>query len=143
MTGIGAEKLPAPKDGHRWMKHGLWIALNGRKIDGRSKLGKAMAMLRGELVKHVGGEPSIIEAILIERITAKTIKCHLYETGVLSDPASSQGSRDHYLAMANSLRLDCGLLGLKPKAANKVLDLQTYIAMKEREKERAKEGSDE
>lgn len=124
------KNLPAKKEGYSPVKHGLWMAFNRSKVDGRTKLGKTMTLLRNELVKHCGGSPSITQTILIERIISKSIKCHLYETGVLSNPTGSQGSRDHYLACANSLRLDIALLGLEPKL-NKIMDLDSYIKQKE------------
>ena len=87
-----------------------------------------MAILRMELVKHCGGEPSIAEGILIDRVIAKVLRCRLYEVGLLSD--QTLGSRDHYLAVANSLRLDLQALGLERKVKD-VLDLEKYLKVKE------------
>lgn len=132
MTGE-AQNLPelqARKRQYKRLKHGLWSLFNETKIDGRTHLGKAIALLRRELVDHLGGSPSIVESLLIDRIIAKSIKCFLYERKTLSNPAISYGSRDIYLATANSLRLDIQCLGLKKKA-KKILDLDSYLRQKE------------
>jgi hypothetical protein len=129
------DRLPVKKNQDMRIRHTLWTTFKKSKIDGRTALGKTMSFLRRELVRHCGGSPSITETIIIERAIAKTIKCHLYELSVLSDPANSPGSRDHYLALSNSLRLDLQALGLKPKAAEKVLDLKSYVKEKYGKKE--------
>jgi hypothetical protein len=117
----------------RPIKTGLWSDLRGVHVDGRSRLGKWMNHLRGELVTHVGGEPSIAESILIEQIVIKTLKSHLYHTGLFKD--KSFGSKDHALAVQNSIRLDLMALGLK-KRTRKIMDLTDYIKARDAEKER-------
>lgn len=94
-------------------KHAIWIDFKRVKLDQRSKLAKTIKFIRGELVRHVGGAPSVAQSILIDRVVYKTIKCYLWETNFFSE--REQGSRDHYLALANSLRLDLALLGLAEK----------------------------
>jgi hypothetical protein len=113
-----------PATSGRKPKHALYVDFRKAKVDGRSRLGKTMSFLRKELVKHLGGSPSIMQSILIERVISKTIKCHLYEVGILEDV--QQGSRDYYLACANSLRLDLMALGLQAKVKDP-LDLTTYL----------------
>jgi hypothetical protein len=117
-------KLPIAKAGNTRTKHLLWVDFRRVKLDGRTALAKAINLMRSELTKHVGGAPSITQSLLIERITHKAIKAHIYETNYLR--SIEQGSKDHYLALVNSLRLDLQCLGLKPKAA-KVLDLSEYL----------------
>jgi hypothetical protein len=109
-------KLPARRDRHHPVKSCLWIAFKKAKIDGRTSLGKTMALLRKELIQYIGGSPSIPQKILIDRVVNKSIRCHLYEMGVITDPTI--GSRDHYLALSNSLRLDLQALGLDKKTGN-------------------------
>jgi len=106
-------KLPDQRGKHTPIKSALWIDFKKAKIDGRTSLGKTMALLQKELIQHIGGSPSIPQKILIDRIVNKSIRCHLYEMGVITDPTI--GSRDHYLALANSLRLDLQALGLDKK----------------------------
>jgi len=126
----GDSKLPAKKNRHSTAKHALWVDFNRVKIDGRSKLAKTMKFLRHELQRHLGGSPTIGESILIDRIVSKTIKCSLYEAGFFSSD-NRQGSRDHYLALANSLRLDLQTLGIK-RRGGEGLDLDKYLKLKEK-----------
>jgi hypothetical protein len=121
----GAAKRPREYTAHP-AKHGLWIDFKAAKIDGRTGLGKAIRLMRAELIRHVGGRPTIAQKILIDRITHKTIKAHLYEMGVLQE---DQGSKPHYLALVNSLRLDLQALGLKG-SGEKILDLNEYLKNK-------------
>jgi hypothetical protein len=116
----------------RPIKSGLWSDLRGVHIDGRSRMGKWMARLRVELIAHVGGEPSVAKSILIEQIVIKTLKSHLYHVGLFKD--KSFGSKDHALAVQNSIRLDLMALGLQ-KRARKVLSLDEYLQQKNTEKE--------
>ena len=122
-------KLPAQKATDKRVKSGLWIDFKRVKLDGRTALAKMMNLIKREMVKHVGGEPSIAQAILIERVVHKAIKAYIYETNFFSNP--NQGSKDHYLALVNSLRLDLTALGLE-KRVKKILDLTEYLNQKEK-----------
>jgi hypothetical protein len=116
----------------RPIKSGLWSDLRGLHVDGRSRLGRWMNKLRNELARHVGGEksqPTVCESILIEQIVIKTLKSHLYHVGLFRDKAF--GSRDHALAIQNSIRLDLMALGLQ-KRASKVYDLEEYLKTKQK-----------
>lgn len=95
------------------LKTAFWVDFRRLRLDKRTKLAKTIAFLRKELTNHVGGEPSIAQSILIDRVVHKVVKAHLYEQGFLSNP--EQGNRDHYLALVNSLRLDLQALGLQAK----------------------------
>ncbi len=108
----------------RTIKTGLWSDLRGVHIDGRSRLGRWMNYLRGELIRHCGGEPSVAESILIEQVVIKTLKSHLYHVGLFKD--KSFGSKDHALAVQNSIRLDLMALGLQRRAKN-VTNLEEYL----------------
>lgn len=118
-------------------KHGLFAIFNEAKLDGRTRLGKTVRFLRKELTKHCGGNPSISERILIDRIIQKTIKCHLYEMGLLGNPG--QGAKDHYLALANSLRHDLQALGIK-KRADGYMGLKDYLERRQSEHHRSDPG---
>jgi len=122
----------------RTIKTGLWSDLRGVHIDGRSRLGKWMNHLRGELIKHCGGEPSVAESILIEQIVIKTLKSHLYHVGLFKD--KSFGSKDHALAVQNSIRLDLLVLGLQ-RRTKKIVDLNDYLAQKEKIEKREDSSS--
>lgn len=112
-------------------KSGLWVAFNSAKLDRRTRLSIWIEKTRKELVEELGGSLTVQQKILVARTIMKMAKCHLYEMGVLCNPANSTGSRDYYLALSNSLRLDLAVLfpdGLRRK--EKVLDLNEYIKEK-------------
>ena len=120
-------KLPTKNKYNSRAKHCLWVDFKSVKLDGRTALAKAINLMRRELVKHVGGKPSIAEALLIERVVHKSVKAFLYETNYFWD--QNQGSEAHYLALVNSLRLDLQTLGLK-RQGKKILDLNEYLNKK-------------
>ena len=102
----GKSKLPIAKGGNPRTKHLLWVDLKTVKLDGRTALAKKINSLRRELVEHVGGKPSIVERLLIERMVHKAIKAFLYETNYYSEKV--QGSEDHHYALVASLRREIG-----------------------------------
>jgi len=110
------------------IKHGIWADLKGLHVDRRTRLGKWMDHLRSALIHHCGNEPSVAESILIEQIVIKTLKVHLYHVGLFHN--KSFGSKDHALAIQNSIRLDLMALGLK-RRPGKVLDLESYLKSKQ------------
>lgn len=112
---------------NRSLMHGLYSMFRAGKVDHRTRLGKTVKYLRNELINHCGGSPSVAERLLIDRIIQKAIKCHLYEMGILKNP--DQGSRDHYLALANSLRHDLQALGIKRKSES-FTGLKDYLEKK-------------
>jgi hypothetical protein len=97
-----------------------------------------MDRLRTELIKHVGGEPTVAESILIEQIVIKTLKSHMYHVGLFRD--KEFGSRDHALAIQNSIRLDLLALGLE-RRAKKVPDLKDILGEMEKESKRTQSSS--
>ncbi len=118
-------KLPVLKKRRKGPKHGLWVDWRNVRLDKRTSLAKSIDRMRGELAKHVGGSPSVVQCILIERICFKSVQAYLYETNFLWK--IEQGSEKFYLALVNSLRLDCVALGIQSTATNKVADLSQYL----------------
>jgi len=123
-----------------YAKHGLWVAFKAAKLDGRTGLAKRIAALKADLIKQLGHPPSPGEAILIERAVHKSIQCLLYELGVFQGDEQKRwpGSRDHYLALANSLRLDLVSLGIKG-GGEKVPNLTEYLKKKSADAEKGDE----
>lgn len=106
------------------VKHALRVDFRRVKVDGRSSLGKWMKTLKDNLTKDLGGSLTTMEEILLDRIVSKIVRCHLYETGILS--GENFGSRDFYLALCNSLRHDLMVIGLKRRVKDP-LDLEAYL----------------
>ncbi|MCH9050082.1 MAG: hypothetical protein IIA72_03225 [Proteobacteria bacterium] len=88
------------------------------KLDGRTKEARQMEATVAELADHVGGEPTALQARLIDRIA----RLELY-LSKMDQRANANGStlseRDskQYLAWCNSLRLAMRDLGLERRAA--------------------------
>jgi len=120
------KNLPVQKRIQSRRKTGIWMTLDEHKLNKHGRIWLTMKQTKKQLDAHCGGSPSLPEQILIQRICMKTIRCFLYEMGVVSDLSSTPGSRDHYLALCNSLRLDLVAIGMKPKAG-KVPSLESYI----------------
>ncbi|MGO8990468.1 MAG: hypothetical protein ACLQGU_02580 [bacterium] len=120
-------------------KSGLWAAFNANKMDRRTRLARLIERTKARLIAELGGIASLTvqQEIVVDRASVKRAKCELYEMGVLSDPQNGMGSKSHYLALANSLRLDLAILfpdGLKARP-KKVPSLQDFLKERERAKE--------
>lgn len=120
-----------PKQTGRPPIHGgyaLLAAVNGRrKIDGRSRLALALKATRDSLVRDLGaegwGDLSKQQQMLLTRAIHKDIFCLAIEAWLLDRGTivSRKGKLppalgEHYLALANSLRLDLQALGLHRRA---------------------------
>lgn len=127
MSDTKDSKLPTTKTRYRPLKSGLWAKNLSKGVDKRTRIGKWIERLKDELVRHVGGSPTITQKILIERICSKVVRCRLYEAGLFA--REPMGSRDHFLALENGLRLDLQVLGLERKE-KKILDLAEYLDKK-------------
>jgi hypothetical protein len=111
------------KGAGRPAKHGAYSSLAA--LDNRTRLARALAVLRQELVTALGGNPSVQERLVIDRCVYKAARIHAWETATMNgaDPSSID---QVYLAWANSLRLDLQALGLERRAAP-VQTLQEYL----------------
>lgn len=134
-------KLPQRKKYGHLAKSGLWSTFNTEKLDRRTRLSMWIEKKKAALIVELGGNLSVQQEILVDRVCVKMAKCHLYEMGVLCNPPKTMGSKDHYLALANSLRLDLQVLfpdGLK-KQGKKITNLEDYLKQKSNQKEDLKD----
>lgn len=142
---------PEKKDGKKRYGHpaksGLWSLFNNAKLDRRTRLSRHIEKTKACLIAELGGIEKLTmqQEIVVDRASVKRAKCELYEMGVLSDPSNGMGSKSHYLALANSLRLDLAILfpdGLK-KQGKKVQDLAAYLKEKAERERDAKDNERE
>src|SRR5882762_8665884 len=86
------------------------------EIDGRSAEGRFIRHLEAELTAHVGGNPTIVQRLLIERLIK--IRCQLDR---LDEKLAGGGWTDHdsrtYGGLLNAYRLTARELGLRATAA--------------------------
>jgi hypothetical protein len=95
---------------------------------GRIKEGRRLQAFRADLIRHVGGVPTKVQAVLIDRATM--LQCHVSRmdiqalvTGGMSDHASRQ-----YLAWSNTLTRTLARLGLEAAPRPR----ETYVERQER-----------
>lgn len=81
--------------------NGLQAKLDLELVDGRTKLGKAIAALRAQLRDYVK-ESTPASELLTQRIIYKSVKLAGYELRMIQSDEESH----HYLPLANSLRCD-------------------------------------
>jgi len=115
-------QIGAPIGNDNKLVSGIYADLAGRNLDQRSKLARAMRAVKADLTMAVGNDPSPQRRMLIDRCIYKLFRLTLFEAATL---AGEKGADEHYLAWANSLRLDLLALGLdhmKPKTP----DLAAY-----------------
>jgi hypothetical protein len=86
-------------------------------IDGRSTLGRFIRDLERQLTQHVGGDPSITQKLLIERLIKIRVQLDLLDKKLARGEWTHLDGRT-YAALLNAHRLtarELGLLPVKPK----------------------------
>ena len=123
--------MSSDKSPHRGVieeTHGAYSLLRQlqdyNKLDGRTRLGKAVQQLEVELVRDLGGEPSVMQMLIIQSLIPKAIFVAVKGTYALTTEDMTQIDK-HYVTVSNSLRHDLMSLGLE-KRMKDVMDLQKY-----------------
>jgi hypothetical protein len=98
------------------------------KIDGRTKESRLMAAARAELTRHVGGSPSHVQRVLIERAARLMLYVEIMDRETLEAGTMSERNSRQYLAWSNSLRLTLRELGVKAAPTEKPPDLRDILA---------------
>lgn len=107
----------------------------GRSIDGRSPEGRFLRAFEAEMVKHVGGAPSIAQKMLITRLARVALRLELFDEKMTAGATSDHDARI-YGALHNSFRLMLRELGLKAATA-KPATLADILAAKVAQREQA------
>ena len=84
------------------------------QVDGRCRVGKTIREFAADLARHIGGNPTPAQRVLIREASIKNARIGLMvdqilDGGELGDDLASR----QYLAWSNSLRRDLEALGLK------------------------------
>ena len=101
----------------------------GATLDGRSEQGRFVRHLEAELVKHVGGSPSITQRLLIDRIIRTRLQLDALDEKLAAGTFTPHDQRT-YGALLNAHRLGLRELGKPAKAAP--MDALEYLAEKKR-----------
>jgi hypothetical protein len=87
-------------------------------VDGRSREGRLMRHLEAALTAHVGGSPSIVQRLLIERMVKVRMQLDLLDEKLTQGEWTPHDSRT-YGGLLNAYRLTARELGLKATVAEK------------------------
>ena len=130
----------APRGNGNALKHGGWSVLRAPahgRLDGRTGLAKVVRQVRDALVRDLGAERledlSQQQRLLVARVVAKSLfaeatEAWLVDHGVIGEDGTVAAALGkHYLAVANSLRLDLQALGLR-RVPRPVPSLEEYLA---------------
>jgi hypothetical protein len=97
-------------------------------LDRRTREARLLEEARAALTRHIGGSPSEVERVLIERcarlqLFIAAMDAEAFEAGTLSERDSRM-----YLAWNNSLRLSLRELGVKQAKPEKTTSLASIVA---------------
>jgi len=100
-------------------RHCLWIDFRSIRLDGRTNVKKRIDKIKQGLIEHNGGA-SLVEEIFFEDLAFDIIKKRMYDCGIIKK--ESFGSRDHSLALGNSINRRLAMIGFKPPKKQGNLD---------------------
>lgn len=83
------------------------------KLDGRTREGRLMRDTRRALVQHVGGHPSVAQALIIDRIVNLTIRIAAMDRKFAEVGMMTDGDTAVYLAWTGTLTRSLRELGIK------------------------------
>jgi hypothetical protein len=92
-----------------------YIALGS--IDGRRREAKAMREVVAELTRHVGGRPSSVQKLLIDRAAKLHLRLLIMDAATEPGGGMSEKNAREYLCWSNAYTRTLGLLGLRATEA--------------------------
>jgi len=93
-----------------------------------------MRHMEAELVRHIGGSPSFVQKLLIERMVKIRMQLDLLEERLLAGGTWTPHDSRTYGGLLNAYRLTAREIGLKPAAA-KGPSLAEHLARRAAERE--------
>lgn len=100
------------------------------RMDGRSPEARLLRQTREDLVAHLGGSPSAVQMVLIERACWLSLRLSLFDRKLAEGGDLSERDGREYLAWSNSLARLLKQLGLKG-AAGRPRTLQDHLASRQ------------
>jgi hypothetical protein len=100
------------------------------RFDARTKHGKYIGHLEAELIKHIGGEPTFPQRLLIAQIIRIQCQINLFSAKIAESEIWTPHDARTYNALLNSFRLTVCALGLKPPKASRQDAFADYWADK-------------
>lgn len=109
------------------MHGGASRALRRAPLDRRTRIGRFCEGFKQALVAHVGGDPSAVQAELIELAARNAVQWRIaHEHTVRKDGRLDSQALDQYLRIQRELRGILMQLGLR-RAAKQIPELKDYI----------------
>jgi len=106
----------------------------GTGLHANSRDYKSLVQTRADLAAAVGGQPSVIQQLLIEQASQLKLRLRQADNEVVADTAMTVAESKHYIALANALTRVLLRLGVDEKAKAKpaVPNLAEFLAERER-----------
>jgi hypothetical protein len=82
------------------------------KLDGRTKEARLLAKVRDDLIRHVGGQPTVTQRHVIERVAWLSLRCALLDRKMATGSFSPHDNRE-FLACSGALTRLLTKLGFK------------------------------
>ncbi len=113
----------------------------GTQLHANSGDFKSLVRTRADLTKAVGGQPSVVQQLLIERGAQLALRLRQIDNEVLADTPMSVADTKHYVALANALTRVLLRLGVDEKAKAKPAapSIAEFLAMRAAEAKAAAE----
>jgi len=118
-------RIPVTEVPHTRRLRGLRVKLHLDDLDHRSRIVRTLKYLQEQLREYVGNG-NIVSELLIQRIAYKAVRLSMYEISMVEDPAPVDAR--HYLAFANSLRMDLQALEKIAETAQNVPTIDEILA---------------
>ena len=108
------------------LQHGGYSLLSRSKLDGRTRVAKALDSVEAELISALG-DTSPQELILIQSIATKYIRCLLLRSRILGSENPKPDWEKQYLRWSRDMREDLKAIGLQRREKQIATDLSEYI----------------
>ena len=84
-------------------------------VDERTREGLIVHRLRRELTEHVGGHPSVVQRVVIERCCFLQLRLALLDRKMVAGHSFTEIDNNSYIAWTNALVRTMTRLGFEPK----------------------------
>ena len=126
MTAHNSTVAAQKSQGRSRITNGSAVFLDG-EVDGRSVLARRYRDILGDLVAHLGGNPSAAETLIARRAATLAVWCEQAEAEMA---AGKDLDVQAYTTSANALRRLLADIGLERRARDITPSLSTYLARK-------------
>jgi len=87
------------------------------KLDGRSREANLLRQIRTDLLRHVGGKPSAVQEMLIQRACVLSLRLAQIDRRIFADTELTLHDNQWAVAWQNALTRTLVALGVHPEAA--------------------------